>query len=166
MLIVQAIRGIFAGDAGHSTRVICARSYTENLLLYVKQTQAEYKLPVPIWADDNFAPVELAMWRRSRRMCLHMRVRRGLRITCAGKLLSPLVSVSYDAVCSCVAETEVDVGPQPTAGPELAEANSQAPATKMEPECTDEYAPPVCPLPCASNSCQTGAAANDREEDP
>ncbi|OJT12064.1 hypothetical protein TRAPUB_11388 [Trametes pubescens] len=50
-------------------------------------------------------------------------------------------------------------GPQLTAGPELAEAASQALGTNMEFESIDEYVPPIRPLSSPNRSCLTRPAA-------
>ena len=46
-------------ETGHSTCIIRAGFYAENLLLYTKQAQGEGKLPIPIDEEHKFAPVAL-----------------------------------------------------------------------------------------------------------
>jgi uncharacterized protein YbjT (DUF2867 family) len=106
-------------DTGHSTCVIRAGFYAENLLLYTKQAQAEGKLPIPIDSNHKFAPVAL-----------------GDVVQVAAHALT---SVGPHGLADDVrGEVLIVTGPMTTAGPELATAASQAVGVKMEFESISE----------------------------
>ncbi|GAA5911274.1 hypothetical protein JCM8208_004315 [Rhodotorula glutinis] len=94
-------------DTGHSPCIVRAGFYLENLLLYSKQAQGEGKLPIPIDEDHKFAPVALGD------VCL--------------LLAKILTSEGEHGLADEVRGSMIPLtGPQLTAGPELAEAASQA----------------------------------------
>ncbi|PSR82513.1 hypothetical protein PHLCEN_2v6061 [Hermanssonia centrifuga] len=102
-----------SGDTGHSTCIVRAGFYAENLLLYTKQAQGEGKLPIPIDPDHKFAPVALG--------------------DVIQVLAHALTSVGPHGLGDEVrGEILVVTGPMMTAGPELAQAASQALGVKME----------------------------------
>ncbi|EKM57245.1 uncharacterized protein PHACADRAFT_142468 [Phanerochaete carnosa HHB-10118-sp] len=101
------------GETGHSTCVIRAGFYMENLLLYTKQAQSEGKLPIPIDPDHKFAPVALGDVVQVAAHALTSFGPHGLGDDVRGEIL-------------------IVTGPMVTAGPELAMAASQALGTKME----------------------------------
>lgn len=79
----------------------------------------------------------------------------------------PLVSAKYVVLYFlCLEETNVVVGPQLTAGPELVEAASQALGTKMEFESIDEYVPSIRPLSSHISDVRLVPLQRGREEDP
>ncbi|CEQ39420.1 SPOSA6832_00949, partial [Sporobolomyces salmonicolor] len=107
------------GDTGHSPCVVRAGFYLENLLLYSKQAQGEGKLPLPIDPDHKFAPVALG--------------------DVALLLATILTSTGPHGLADSVrGQMIVLTGPMMTAGPELAEAASQALGTKLEFESISE----------------------------
>ncbi|BGP42855.1 hypothetical protein JCM10449v2_006867 [Rhodotorula kratochvilovae] len=95
------------GDTGHSPCIVRAGFYMENLLLYSKQAQGEGKLPIPIDEDHKFAPVALGDVCLLLAKILTSEGQHGLSDDVRGQMI-PLT------------------GPQMVAGPELAEAASQA----------------------------------------
>jgi uncharacterized protein YbjT (DUF2867 family) len=101
------------GDTGHSSCVIRAGFYAENLLLYSKQAQGEGKLPIPIDEKHKFAPVALGDVVQVAAYALTSVGQHGLGDNVRGEIL-------------------IVTGPMLTAGPELAMAASQALNTKME----------------------------------
>ncbi|POY75876.1 hypothetical protein BMF94_0959 [Rhodotorula taiwanensis] len=101
------------GDTGHSPCIVRAGFYMENLLLYSKQAQGEGQLPIPIDPDHKFAPVALGDVALLLATILVSKGPHGLGDEVRGQLI----------VCT---------GPQLVAGPELAEAASQALGTKLE----------------------------------
>ncbi|GAA6009696.1 hypothetical protein JCM10207_004159 [Rhodosporidiobolus poonsookiae] len=101
------------GDTGHSPCVVRAGFYLENLLLYSKQAQGEGKLPIPIDSDHKFAPVALGDVAQLLAYIVTSKGEHGLGDDVRGQMI-------------------VLTGPQMTAGPELAEAASQALSTKLE----------------------------------
>ncbi|GAA5968448.1 hypothetical protein JCM11641_007641 [Rhodosporidiobolus odoratus] len=100
-------------DTGHSPCVVRAGFYLENLLHYSKQAQGEGKLPIPIDEDHKFAPVALGDVAQLLAHIVTSRGEHGLSDDVRGQMI-------------------VLTGPQMTAGPELAEAASQALSTKLE----------------------------------
>ncbi|TCD62826.1 hypothetical protein EIP91_006367 [Steccherinum ochraceum] len=112
-LAMQPKQDASTGDTGHSPCVIRAGFYAENLLLYTKQAQGEGKLPIPIDDHHKFAPVALG----------------DVAQVCAFALTSVGPHGMADEVRG---EILVVTGPQLVAGPELAQAASQALGTKME----------------------------------
>ncbi|GAA5886322.1 hypothetical protein JCM6882_001604 [Rhodosporidiobolus microsporus] len=100
-------------DTGHSPCVVRAGFYLENLLLYSKQAQGEGKLPIPIDEDHKFAPVALGDVAQLLAYIVTSQGQHGLGDEVRGQMI-------------------VLTGPQMTAGPELAEAASQALGTKLE----------------------------------
>ncbi|GAA5831974.1 hypothetical protein JCM11251_002769 [Rhodosporidiobolus azoricus] len=100
-------------DTGHSPCVVRAGFYLENLLLYSKQAQGEGKLPIPIDEDHKFAPVALGDVAQLLAYIITSQGEHGLSDEVRGQMI-------------------VLTGPQMTAGPELAEAASQALGTKLE----------------------------------
>jgi uncharacterized protein YbjT (DUF2867 family) len=112
-LAMQPKQDPSTGDTGHSTCVIRAGFYAENLLLYTKQAQGEGKLPIPIDSDHKFAPVAL-----------------GDVVQVAAHALT---SVGPHGLADDVrGEILIVTGPMMTAGPELALAASQSLGTKLE----------------------------------
>ncbi|KAH8077488.1 hypothetical protein BXZ70DRAFT_962536 [Cristinia sonorae] len=112
-LAMQPKQDSSTGDTGHSTCVVRAGFYAENLLLYTKQAQGEGRLPIPIDPHHKFAPVALG---DVVQVCAHA-----------------LTSVGPHGLADDVrGEVFIVTGPQLVAGPELAEAASQALGTKME----------------------------------
>ncbi|KWU44507.1 hypothetical protein RHOSPDRAFT_29150 [Rhodotorula sp. JG-1b] len=101
------------GDTGHSPCIVRAGFYMENLLLYSKQAQGEGQLPIPIDPDHKFAPVALGDVALLLATILTSKGPHGLGDEVRGQMI----------VCT---------GPQMVAGPELAEAASQALGTKLE----------------------------------
>jgi uncharacterized protein YbjT (DUF2867 family) len=102
-----------SGDTGHSPCIIRAGFYAENLLLYSKQAQGEGKLPIPIDSHNKFAPIALG--------------------DVAQVLAHVLTSVGPQGLADdCRGQMMVLTGPMMVAGPELAEAASQALGTRME----------------------------------
>lgn len=101
------------GDTGHSPCIVRAGFYMENLLLYSKQAQGEGQLPIPIDPDHKFAPVALGDVALLLATILTSKGPHGLGDEVRGQMI----------VCT---------GPQLVAGPELAEAASQALGTKLE----------------------------------
>ncbi|GAA6040851.1 hypothetical protein JCM8097_007747 [Rhodosporidiobolus ruineniae] len=101
------------GDTAHSPCVVRAGFYLENLLAYSKQAQGEGKLPLPIDEDHKFAPVALGD---------------------VAQLLAHIVTSEGEQGLSDDVRGQMIVltGPLMTAGPELAEAASQALSTKLE----------------------------------
>jgi uncharacterized protein YbjT (DUF2867 family) len=92
---------------------ISAGFYAENLLLYTKQAQGEGKLPIPIGPDNKFSPVALGDVAQLAAHVLTSVGPHGLADQFRGQMI-------------------VQTGPAMVAGPELAEAASQALGTKME----------------------------------
>ncbi|RPD58586.1 NAD-P-binding protein, partial [Lentinus tigrinus ALCF2SS1-7] len=107
------------GDTGHSPCIIRAGFYAENLLLYTKQAQGEGKLPIPIGENHKFAPVALGDVAQVAAHVITSEGPHGLADDVRSQIL-------------------VVTGPQLVAGPELAQAASQALGTKMEFEAIDE----------------------------
>ncbi|KAI0684966.1 NAD-P-binding protein [Cerioporus squamosus] len=107
------------GDTGHSPCIIRAGFYAENLLLYTKQAQGEGKLPIPIGENHKFAPVALG---DVAQVAAHV-------VTSEGP---------HGLADDVRSQVLVVTGPQLVAGPELAQAASQALGTKMEFEAIDE----------------------------
>ncbi|BGO94927.1 hypothetical protein NBRC10512_000603 [Rhodotorula toruloides] len=101
------------GETGHSPCIVRAGFYCENLLLYSKQAQGEGKLPLPVDPHHKFAPVSLGDVALLLAKILTSEGEHGLSDDVRGQMI-PLT------------------GPQMVAGPELAEAASQALGTKME----------------------------------
>ncbi|BGP27091.1 hypothetical protein JCM10295v2_006053 [Rhodotorula toruloides] len=101
------------GATGHSPCIVRAGFYCENLLLYSKQAQGEGKLPLPVDPHHKFAPVSLGDVALLLAKILTSEGEHGLSDDIRGQMI-PLT------------------GPQMVAGPELAEAASQALGTKME----------------------------------
>ncbi|EIW57023.1 NAD-P-binding protein [Trametes versicolor FP-101664 SS1] len=119
VLAMQPKGDTSSGKTGHSPCVIRAGFYTENLLLYAKQAQGEGKLKLPIGEDHKFAPVALGDIAQIAAYVVTSEGPQGLADNVRGQVI-------------------VATGPQLTAGPELAEAASQALGTKMEFESIDE----------------------------
>jgi len=101
------------GDTGHSPCIIRAGFYAENLLLYTKQAQGEGRLPIPIDKHHKFSPVALGDVARLCAYALTSQGPHGLGDDVRGQLITL-------------------TGAQIIAGPELAEAASQALGAKME----------------------------------
>ncbi|GAA5868327.1 hypothetical protein JCM8547_002155 [Rhodosporidiobolus lusitaniae] len=101
------------GDTAHSPCIVRAGFYLENLLLYSKQAQGEGKLPLPIDENHKFAPVALG---DVVELVAHIATSKGEQ------------GLSDDVRGQSILLT----GPLMTAGPELAEAASQALSTKLE----------------------------------
>lgn len=101
------------GDTGHSPCIIRAGFYAENLLLYTKQAQGEGKLPIPIDEDHKFSPVALGDVAQVAAHVITSVGPQGLADEVRGQMM-------------------VLTGPMLVAGPELAQAASQALGTPME----------------------------------
>lgn len=112
-LALQPKQDSSSGDTGHSSCVLRAGFYMENLLLYTKQAQAEGRLPLPIDTHHKFAPVALGDVVQVAAYALTSVGPHGLADNVRGEVL-------------------IVTGPMLTAGPELATAASQALGTKME----------------------------------
>ncbi|KAL1938462.1 hypothetical protein VTO73DRAFT_11702 [Trametes versicolor] len=119
VLAMQPKGDTSSGKTGHSPCVIRAGFYAENLLLYAKQAQGEGKLKLPIGEDHKFAPVALGDIAQIAAYVVTSEGPQGLADNVRGQVI-------------------VATGPQLTAGPELAEAASQALGAKMEFESINE----------------------------
>ncbi|KAL1741431.1 hypothetical protein HDZ31DRAFT_45457 [Schizophyllum fasciatum] len=112
-LAMEAKSDPSTGDTGHSPCIIRAGFYTENLLLYTKQAQGEGKLPIPIDTNHKFAPVALG---DVAQLAAHV-----------------ITSVGPQGLADEVrGQMMVLTGPMLVAGPELAQAASQALGVNME----------------------------------
>ncbi|KAJ7055526.1 NAD(P)-binding protein [Mycena amicta] len=100
-------------QTGHSPCIVRAGFYAENLLLYTKQVQGEGKLPIPIDDHHKFAPVALGDVAQLLAHILTSQGPHGLADEVRGQMM-------------------VATGPMMVAGPELAQAASQALGAKME----------------------------------
>ncbi|KAJ7137361.1 hypothetical protein C8R43DRAFT_1238895 [Mycena crocata] len=100
-------------QTGHSPCIVRAGFYAENLLLYTKQAQGEGKLPIPIDEHHKFAPVALGDIAQLLAHILTSQGPMGLADEVRGQMM-------------------VATGPMMVAGPELAQAASQALGAKME----------------------------------
>jgi len=56
---IMETKGMTETNTGHSPCIIRAGFYSENLLLYNRQSQSDGKLPLPIGTNHKFAPVAL-----------------------------------------------------------------------------------------------------------
>ncbi|KAJ7500811.1 hypothetical protein B0H11DRAFT_1994558 [Mycena galericulata] len=102
-----------AAQTGHSPCIVRAGFYAENLLLYTKQAQGEGKLPIPIDAHHKFAPIALGDVAQLLAHILTSQGPQGLADEVRGQMM-------------------VATGPIMVAGPELAQAASQALGARME----------------------------------
>ncbi|KAJ7477917.1 hypothetical protein B0H11DRAFT_2028734 [Mycena galericulata] len=102
-----------AAQTGHSPCIVRAGFYAENLLLYTKQAQGEGKLPIPIDAHHKFAPIALGDVAQLLAHILTSQGPQGLADAVRGQMI-------------------VATGPIMVAGPELAQAASQALGARME----------------------------------
>ncbi|KAJ6577825.1 hypothetical protein B0H19DRAFT_1253131 [Mycena capillaripes] len=100
-------------QTGHSPCIVRAGFYAENLLLYTKQAQGEGKLPIPIDEDNKFAPIALGDVAQLLAYILTSQGPHGFADEVRGQMM-------------------VATGPMMVAGPELAQAASQALGAKME----------------------------------
>ncbi|KAJ7844704.1 NAD(P)-binding protein [Mycena leptocephala] len=100
-------------QTGHSPCIVRAGFYAENLLLYSKQAQGEGKLPIPIDEHHKFAPIALGDVAQLLAYILTSQGPHGLADDVRGQMM-------------------VATGPIMVAGPELAQAASQALGAKME----------------------------------
>ncbi|KAJ7847652.1 NAD(P)-binding protein [Mycena leptocephala] len=100
-------------QTGHSPCIVRAGFYAENLLLYTKQAQGEGKLPIPIDEHHKFAPIALGDVAQLLAYILISQGPHGLADDVRGQMM-------------------VATGPIMVAGPELAQAASQALGAKME----------------------------------
>ncbi|KAI0682695.1 hypothetical protein C8T65DRAFT_560511, partial [Cerioporus squamosus] len=133
------------GDTGHSPCIIRAGFYAENLLLYTKQAQGEGKLPIPIGENHKFAPVALG---DVAQVAAHV-------VTSEGP---------HGLADDVRSQVLVVTGPQLVAGPELAQAASQALGTKMEFEAIDEHVSSLAKAKKILNSPQ-GAEVDEAERE-
>ncbi|KAM0790342.1 hypothetical protein ACM66B_003227 [Microbotryomycetes sp. NB124-2] len=101
-----------AEETGHSPCIVRAGFYAENLLIYASQVMGEAKLPLPIDDDHKFAPVRLGDVALLLAKIITSRGPHGLSDQVRGQLMTL-------------------TGPMMVAGPELAEAASQAFSQKL-----------------------------------
>jgi len=101
------------GDTAHSPVIIRAGFYAENLLLYTHSAQSQGKLPLPVDKDHKFAPVAL-----------------GDVVAIAAEILT---SEGPEGIAEHLrGQLIVATGPRLVAGPDMAQAASQALGSKLE----------------------------------
>lgn len=128
---------------GHPPCVIRAGFYAEKLLLYAKEAQGQGKLRLPVGEDQKLAPVALGDVAQISACMVTSEDPQGLADDVRGQVI--VSTGAYWGIAMGTGASGVDIasGLQLTAGPELAEAASQALGTKMELESIDEYFPPT-----------------------
>lgn len=133
VLAMQPEQDPSSQETGHSTCIIRAGFYAENLLLYTKQAQGEGKLPIPIDENHKFAPVALGDIAQVAAHALTSVGPHGLGDDVRGELLVVTGLLSLQTLWNFWGTNSDDfTGPMLTAGPELAECASQALGTKMD----------------------------------
>ncbi|TNY17473.1 hypothetical protein DMC30DRAFT_106421 [Rhodotorula diobovata] len=116
-------------ETGHSPCIVRPGFYLENLLLYSKQAQADGMLPIPVDENHKFAPVRpLATLPAAEADALTSPQREQVALGDVCLLLAKiLTSEGPHGLADEVRGSMIPLtGPQMTAGPELAEAASQA----------------------------------------